>query len=183
MIPASTISTLSAVYSIDEPLVAAEGVAEGDLTTPLGVVWDDVEMDLARLLIAVARRQAAEDERSGRREGVRVVLALEAEVEQDLGDRRDPRRVDRVDPEVDDALAGQARDRRAAEVLDDQVGPSSGDELGHPAGHDDGARVRWTDLQRETRIRADRRVGHGPSVSSPTMRRLIGRRLLEVDVG
>ena len=38
--------------------------------------------------------------------------------------------------------------------------------VGHPAGHDGRARVRRTDHERESRIRADRRVGHGPSVSS-----------------
>ena len=140
--------------------VVPERVAEDDLARPFRRVGDDVKVDLADHVVAVARSQAAEDQGPARRERVGVVLRLKTELEEQRRDPRDVSRIPGVDAQVDDALAGQAGHGSAAEMLHGQVGPMLRDELAHATSHRDRARVRRSDRQRMARVGADRRLGH-----------------------
>jgi hypothetical protein len=88
----------------------------------------------------------------------RRTLALEAELEQGLGDGREVGRGGGQE-QVDGVLAGQAGHRRAAHVLGRGGWPAGGDEGDQAPGDLGGVRVGLVDLDRHAPVAADRGRG------------------------
>ena len=163
---------------LDQPRIGEQRIAEREVAGQLLAVGEDVAVD--------AERGAGSDQRTNQHgpagwPRIRAGLRAEAEVAQHRGHRRDVVRR-RRDGQVDDALAGQTWDRGAADVFDREVSAALVDQLRDGGCHLDRPGVPRFDCRGQSDVGSDRRV-HRASVDCAPMRQVIGRRVLEVDVG